>query len=57
MGLLSDLGDGPVALDTAVFIYLVEEATTRKCWLDCQTTAARMTVSTKVVTAVARQPV
>ena len=25
MGLLSDLGDGPVALDTAVFIYLVEE--------------------------------
>jgi predicted nucleic acid-binding protein len=25
VGLLSDLGDGPVALDTAVFIYLVEE--------------------------------
>lgn len=25
MGLLSDLGEGPVALDTAVFIYLVEE--------------------------------
>jgi hypothetical protein len=25
VGLLSDLGDGPVALDTALFIYLVEE--------------------------------
>lgn len=25
MGLLSDLGEGPVALDTAAFIYLVEE--------------------------------
>ena len=25
MGLLNDIGDGPVALDTAAFIYLVEE--------------------------------
>lgn len=25
MGLLSDLGSGPVALDTSIFIYLIEE--------------------------------
>lgn len=25
MGLMEDLGDGPVALDTAVFIYFIEE--------------------------------
>ena len=25
MGLLSDLGDGPVALDTSIFIYFIEE--------------------------------
>ncbi len=25
MGLIQDIGDGPVALDTAVFIYLIEE--------------------------------
>jgi predicted nucleic acid-binding protein len=25
LGLLSDLGDGPVALDTSIFVYLIEE--------------------------------
>lgn len=25
MGLLSDLGDGPVALDTSIFLYFIEE--------------------------------
>ncbi|HJX28490.1 MAG TPA: hypothetical protein VJ885_11290 [Thermoanaerobaculia bacterium] len=25
MGLLSDLGEGPVALDTSIFVYFLEE--------------------------------